>query len=395
MSLLLAGTAFAAEPILIGHIGGYSGACGPFSKGNLNASQLAVDEINAGGGVLGRKIELRPRDSQSKPDEAAKQARESIVSDKVDIITGPCTSSELLSVSAVAKENKTLLWTSQSNTHRANINFGHPYIFQSRANTLMESRAVADFIASQKDWKRIVIIGSDFEWPHVVAEQIEQRLKSSRSDVKIARSLWPKLGETNFGSYISGGLDENPDLVVLPMFGGSVVNFIKQAKTYGLFQRTKLITMLTTDVLQTLGNELPEGIFGFSPAPFYALSSPKTDAFVKKYTATYKQVPDDWAVLGYDSMLQMAEAIRRAGSLDSGAIIDALAATEYVGLRGKIRVRKLDGNSNAPTFIGVTKKIPGFDFPILTNVTRIDGDSVMPSAAEVMSLRQPVASSVK
>lgn len=386
-ALLYAGFAFAADTIRIGHVGGYSGPCGPYSTGNLNAMRIAVDEINAAGGVLGRKIELLPRDSQSKPDEAAKQAREAFVSDKIHLLTGPCTSSELLSVSAVAKEQKKLLWTSQSNTHRATIDFGHPYIFQSRANTLMESRAIAEFIATQKNWKRIVTIGSDFEWPHVVVEQVTNRLKELRPDITIVRSLWPKLGESNFSSHITAGLNDRPDVVLLPMFGGSVVSFVKQAKTYGLFERTKLITMLTTDVLMSMGADMPEGVYGFTSAPFYALPSPRLNGFVAKYKSSYKQFPDDWAVLGYDSMLQMADAIRRANSLEPNAILDALVATEYESLRGPIRVRKLDGNSNAPTFLGMTKKVADFDFLILTEVVRVDGNTVMPSEAEVQSMR--------
>lgn len=386
-ALLYAGVASATDPIRIGHIGGYSGPCGPYSTGNLNAMRIAVDEINAAGGVLGRKIELLPRNSLTKPDEAAKQAREAFVADKVDLLTGPCTSSELLSVSAVAKEHKKLLWTSQSNTHRATIDFGHPYIFQSRANTLMESRAVAEFIATQKNWKRIVTIGSDFEWPHVVVEQVTNRLKELRPDITIVRSLWPKLGESNFSSHIAAGLNDRPDVILLPMFGGSVVSFVKQAKAYGLFEQTKLITMLTTDVLISMGADMPEGVYGFTPAPFYAMSSPRLNEFVAKYKASNKQWPDDWAVLGYDSMLQIADAIRRANSLEPSAILDALAANEYESLRGPVRVRKLDGNSNAPTFLGATRKVPGFDFPVLTNVVRVDGNTVMPSEAEVRSMR--------
>ncbi|MDO8705407.1 MAG: hypothetical protein Q7J84_10725 [Sulfuricaulis sp.] len=77
----------------------------------------------------------------------------------------------------------------------------------------------------------------------------------------------------------------------------------------------------------------------------------------------------------------------------SGAIMNALASNEYASVRGKLKVCTLDGNSNAPTFIGVTKKVAGFDFPILTTVTRIEGDTVMPSSSEVMSLRAAATAS--
>jgi len=384
---LTVGASYAAEPILIGYVGDLSGACGPYNDGNLKATRIAVDEINAAGGLLGRKVELKVRDSKTNPEEATKQARESIIVDKADILTGPCTSSVMLADAAVAQEHKKLLWNSIGTTHRANIDFGNRYVYQSVANSLMEGRALAEYAATQKNWKRIATIGLDYEWPRQTIEMFTQRLKELRPDVQIVGSVWPKLGESNFSSYIPVLLNEKPDVVFGVMFGSASSNFIRQGKTYGMFDRTKVFTYASTYLLKALGNDMPEGVHGWTRSPFYGIKSPAMDSFIARFKEAYKDVPDDESIAGYDSMMQMAAAIKQAKSLDADKLVDALSTLEYTGLRGKVKVRKLDISAYAPTFIGVTRKTPDYSFPILTDLVRIDGERVMPSEAEVARMR--------
>jgi len=385
--LAWASSVFAADPILIGYVGDLSGACGPYNEANLVGTRIAVDEINAAGGLLGRKVELKVRDSKSNPEESAKQAREAFVSDKVDLLTGTCLSSGVLSSAAVAAEYKKLMWNSIGTTHRANIDQANPYIYQTLANTYMEAYALAEYAATQKTWKRIATIGLDYEWPRMTIDLFIKRLKVLRPDVQVVASVWPKLGESNFSSYIPVLLNDNPDVVFGVMFGSASTNFIKQGKTYGLFQRTKVFTYTSTYLLKAMGTEIPDGVYGWTRSPFYGIKSPAMDSFIAKFKAVRNEVPDDEAIAGYDTMMQVAQAIKSAKSLDAGKIADALASLEYDGLRGMVKVRKLDLNAYAPTFIGVTKKTPEYSFPILTDLQRIGGEKVMPTEAEVAAMR--------
>jgi branched-chain amino acid transport system substrate-binding protein len=383
---LATGSSYAADPILVGYVGDLSGACGPYSDTNLKATTIAVDEINAAGGLLGRKVELKVRDSKTNPEEATKQSREAFVVDKVDLLTGSCSSAVMLADAAVAKEYKKLFWNSIGTTHRANIDFANEYVYQSLANAVMEGRALAEYAATQKSWKKIATIGLDYEWPRMTIDSFVKRLKELRPDVQVTNSVWPKLGESNFSSYIPVLLNDNPDVVFGVMFGSASTNFIRQGKTYGMFDRTKVFTYASTYLMMALGNDVPEGVYGWTRSPFYA-KSPAMNAFVAKYQAAHKDFPYDEAIAGYDTMIQMGEAIKRANSLEPAKLVDALSSMEFSGVRGPVKVRKLDITAYAPTYIGVTKKTQDYAFPILTDLVRIGGETVMPTEAEVASMR--------
>lgn len=384
--MLISTACRAADPVIVGYVGDLSGACGPYSEANLRATKMAVEEINASGGVLGRTIELKVRDSKTNPEEATKQARESFVVDKADILTGSCSSAVMLAQAAVAKEYKKLFWNSIGTTHRANIDFANAHVYQALANSLMEGRALAEYAAAQKDWKKIATIGLDYEWPRMTIDNFVKRLKELRPEVQITTSVWPKLGESNLSAYIPVLLNDNPDVILGVIFGGATTNFFRQGKTYGMLERAKVFTYLSTYALMDPKSEVPEGVYGWTRSPFY-VRSPQMDKFVAKYQAMYKAYPFDEAIAGYDTMIQIGEAIKRANSLESSKLVDALVAMEHQGVRGDIKVRRLDIQAYAPTYIGVSKKTSEYPFQILTDLVRVGGDRVMPTEAEVQAMR--------
>ena len=144
---LLALTARAADPIKIGYVGGISGPCGGLTHSAIKAMKIALAEINAAGGAAGRQIEIIWRDSKTKPDEGAKQARDLILTEKVDLLTGVCSSSVFMAINPVSKQYGVPLFSAISGTHKATIDFGHPYVFQTQPHTLMEGKALAEYAA--------------------------------------------------------------------------------------------------------------------------------------------------------------------------------------------------------------------------------------------------------
>ncbi|MBI4966915.1 MAG: ABC transporter substrate-binding protein [Rhodospirillales bacterium] len=393
-ALALSGTAHAqsAAPVKLGVVADISGVCGPLTKSGLNGLKLAVDETNAAGGWLGRKIDTITRDSKTQPPEGAKVTQELLSVEKVDMITGPCSSAVLLSVSATAKEYGKLLWSTIGSTQRASIELGHPSFFQAQANALMEAYAAAEYAAKQPGWKKIVTIGLDYEWGHMTVEKFTERLKQRRPDVQVVKNLWPKLGETNFSSFVTAALAEKPDVVLSVTFGAATVNLVKQAKSYGFFEQTKLFTFLPVDTAIALSGDMPEGVHGFARAPFYALKGTGVKEFVEKYRkANNGEWPDDWAVLAYDAFGQVSAAVKAAKSIDTPKVMEALAANTYKGMRGDIKMRKIDGNDIAPTYVGVIGRVKDYPFPVLTNVTIIEGAQVMPSEDEVTKMRAAAA----
>ena len=393
-ALLAVGSALGpahAAGVKIGYVGGISGACGGLTHSARKAMEIAQAEINAAGGVLGGPIEIVWRDSKTKPDEGAKQARDLILSEKVDLLTGVCSSSVFMAINPIAKQYGVPLVSAISGTHKATIDFGHPFVVQTQPHTLMEGKALAEY-AARKGWKNIVTMGLDYEWGRTTVKVFTEELGKLNPDAKIARQLWPRIGETNLTSYITAALAEKPDLIMAVMFGSGTNSLIKQGKAYGLLQRTELLTFLSTESYMSLGRDVPDGVHGWARGPFYALTSDAAREFVAKYRAAHDgEYPNDWGVLGYDAMYIIAGALEKAGSADPAALREALGAMAFDTLRGELRMRTIDNTFNAPSFIGVTKMTDDYPFPVMTDVNVIPGDVTLPDEATVQALREAAA----
>ena len=381
------GPAYAAG-VKIGYVGGISGACGGLTHSARKAMEIAQAEINDAGGVLGGPIEIVWRDSKTKPDEGAKQARDLILSEEVDLLTGVCSSSVFMAINPIAKQYGVPLFSAISGTHKATIDFGHPFVVQTQPHTLMEGKALAEYVA-RKGWKNIVTMGLDYEWGRTTVKVFTEELAKLNPDAKIANQLWPRIGETNLTSFITAALADEPDLIMAVMFGSGTNSLIKQGKAYGLLQRTELLTFLSTESYMSLGTDIPDGVHGWARGPFYALTTDAAKEFVAKYQAAHDgELPNDWGILGYDVMYIIAGALEKAGSTDPAALREALGAMSFDTLRGEIRMRMIDNTFNAPSFIGVTKMTDDYPFPVMTDVNVIPGDLTLPDEATVEALRE-------
>ena len=393
-ALLAVGSALGpahAAGVKIGYVGGISGACGGLTHSARKAMEIAQGEINSAGGVLGGPIEIVWRDSKTKPDEGAKQARDLILSEKVDLLTGVCSSSVFMAINPIAKQYGVPLVSAISGTHKATIDFGHPFVVQTRPHTLMEGKALAEY-AARRGWKNIVTMGLDYGWGRTTVEVFTEELNKLNPDAKIARQLWPRIGETNLTSCITSALAEKPDLIMAVMFGSGTNSLIEQGKGYGLLQRTELLTFLSTESYMSLGRDIPVGVHGWARGPFHALTSDAAREFVAKYRAAHDgEYPNDWGILGYDAMYIIAGALEKAGSADPAALREALGAMAFDTLRGELRMRTIDNTFNAPSFIGVTKMTDDYPFPVMTDVNVIPGDVTLPDEATVEALRKAAA----
>ena len=379
--------AMGATPIKIGYVGGISGACGGLTHSVIKAMKIAIKEINEKGGAAGHPLEVIYRDSKTKPDEGAKQARDLILSEKVKILVGTCSSSIFMAINPISKQYKIPFFSALSGSHRPTIDFGHPYVYQTNPHTLMEGKALAVY-AHKQGWKNIVTMGLDYEWGRVTVQVFVDELKKLDPSVRISKQLWPRFGESNYTSFITAALAEKPDAILTVFFGGHTNSLIKQGKAYGLLKRTTLFTFLSTESFISLGTQIPDGVHGWTRAPFYALNSPAAVSFVKKYRSANKgEYPNDWGMLAYDEMNFIAEVIKRAGGTDPEKMRKAATSFTFNSLRGPLRMRKIDQTFNSPVFIGVTKKLDKYPFPVLVDIQIIPGDKTHPSEATVRRLR--------
>lgn len=378
-ALAMAAASAFAQPIKIGYAADISGVCGSLVDGATKAFRLGVEELNKGGGLIGRQIEVIERDTKTRPDEGAKEVRDLIVNHKVDLITGVCSSAVLLAETAVSGEFKVPFYTAIGATQTANIEKFQPYYWQTQPNALMEAVAAAELVARNRNWKKIVPLAYDYEWGHTSVKAFSEHLKKLRPDVEITAMVPVKLGETNLTSYITAALAQKPDAVYGAIFGGGLVNLVKQGKGFGFFQQTNLVTLTTVDFLQSMGADMPDkGMYGFSRAPFYALQgNAKAKAFTEAFRARYQKDPDDWAILAYDGLMFYAEAVKAARSTQADAVMKAVGSIKYAGLRGTMTVRGLDGQMNAPAWVGEVGKDPKYSHMVLLDPQRIEADKTM------------------
>lgn len=392
LTAAFAGHAAAQEGrVKVGFAADLSGACAALAEDGLNGAKIAADEINANGGILGRQIELIIRDTQTKPDEGAKVARELITDEKIDVLTGVCSSAVMLAESAVSGELKVPFYAAIGSTQRANIELFQPYFWQVQANATMEAYAAAEYVAKKPEWKKISALGSDYEWGHTSVAAFTERLKELRPDIEFADPIFAKVGETAMAPYITATLAQSPDAVFAPLFGPSLGAVLKQGQGFGFFQQTNLVTLMTVDTLQSQGGSMPaSNVYGIARAPFFALEqTPALTTFIEKYRAAYHEYPTDWAINAYDGLNFYAAVVAKAGATDADAVIAALPQVSFDGLRETgLSVRALDGQMNAPVYVGMASKVDGYDFPILTEVEKFEGAPLMPSEEFILKARE-------
>jgi branched-chain amino acid transport system substrate-binding protein len=379
-------------PIKIGLLYSLSGMAAVVTEGTVIGHEIARDEINAEGGVLGRKIEYVVRDDKLKPGEAVKEFRRMVTRDKVDFVMGVISSGVALAVSEVAKEMKVLFVDSIAQTAALTEEQGHQYVVRTTTNSTIIGRTAA-LAAAKGRWKTYYFIGPDYEWGHRVNADFWEFLQQKKEGVQKVGNLWPKLGERDFSSHITTMLNAKPDAVFSSLWGGDLIAFIKQANTYGFFDKVQFVSTGAgdLDILKPLGAEMPDGLM----ATFmYAFDLPvqgkekENQEFVTKFKQRAGYDPKSGDVLGYVATYMMAEAIARTGSTDTEALIKTLRGGKFNTLLGDVTIRDFDGQSTFGYYTGLTYTNPDFPFKRLKDIIRAEGNEVLHTKEEVEQARQ-------
>src|SRR5436190_5157442 len=220
LTTLAAGAPLAAAqgPIKIGEINSFSGIGAPFTGPYRAAVEMAVEEINARGGVLGRKVEVLFRDDKGQPAEAVKHAQELVASEKVALISGTFLSNVGLAVSDWAKQNRVLFVAAEPLSEAITWAKGHEYVFRVRPNTYEQGRMLAEKAAKMRS-VRWVTIGPNYEYGTRAWEKFRDRLKELRSAVQIVGEHWPTLGKIEPSQFVTAILAQNHDAIYVSLFG--------------------------------------------------------------------------------------------------------------------------------------------------------------------------------
>ena len=378
------GASFAAQAedaIKIGLPIPLSGPTAVYGKPILAGAELAVQEINAKGGVLGRKLQILSRDSKANADEAVRLAREMIIKDNVDFLSGTLTSAEAPAVSTIAKENKvvfvaptakTMLLTAPQNLH--------PYVFRIASNTLIEGRTGATLMAKWQDVKKVATIAPDYAYGRDAVGAFVEYIKKLRPDIEIVDQQWPKLGEPDFTAFITAQMGKKPDAVFCDVFGGDFASLVKQATPLGYFKaiQSRLVDggeVGTVDLAQSLGADYPYGIISdaYDPVVWGEDEPAEHTAYVGHLKATMKnEYGSGWAIVGYQSIVAIAEGVKKAGGTDSDKVTKALEGLTFDTPVGKRTFNAKTHETEAGEFWSEMVKDPKVPFAVMKKAEYID-----------------------
>jgi branched-chain amino acid transport system substrate-binding protein len=295
-----------------------------------------------------------------------------------------------LAVSVVAKEMKVLFVDTIAQTSALTEEQGHPYVVRTNTNSTIIGRTAA-LAAAKGPWKSFYFIGPDYEWGHVVNDDFWEFIQRKKPGVSTVGDLWPKVGERDFSSHITTMMNAKPDAVFSSLWGGDLIAFVKQAKTYGFFDKIQFISTGAgdLDILKPLGADMPDGVMAtfFYAFDWHPVKQQENKVFVTKFKERAGYEPKSGDVIGYVSTYMMAQAIEKAGGTGTDGLIKALRGAKFETLLGDAIIRDFDGQATFGYNTGITYAHPNYPFKRLKDVTRASGEEVLHSKQEVEKIR--------
>jgi branched-chain amino acid transport system substrate-binding protein len=380
----VASPATAREPIRIGEISSYS-TVPAFTVPYRNGWQLGVEEVNAAGGVLGRKLEVISRDDAGKPDDATRHANELLASHKVDLLAGTFLSNVGLAVSDIALRNKVLFVAAEPLSDAIVWEKGNRYTFRLRPSTYMQAAMLVEE-AAKLPAKRWATVAPNYEYGQSAVASFRSLLKARRPDVEFVAEQWPALGKLEAGATAQALAAARPDAIFNVTFGADLTKFVREGNLRGLFEDRAVVSMLTgePEYLDPLKDETPAGwiVTGY---PWEQIRNPAHDKFVDSYRRRYNDTPRLGSVVGYTTLMAIVEAIRKAGSTDTEKLIKAFRGLKVQTVFGPITFRAIDQQSTLGAFVGRLDVKGGRG--TMVDWRYVDGKDYMPADAAVKKLR--------
>jgi branched-chain amino acid transport system substrate-binding protein len=384
LSAVVAVPAFAQGAIKIGEVNSYKAQPAflePYRKG----MELAVEEINAAGGVAGRKIELIIRDDNGNPGDAVRAAEELVSRERVDLLTGTFLSHIGLAVTDFAKQKKIFFLAAEPLTDKITWQNGNRYTFRLRPSTYMQvAMLIPDAVAMKK--KRWALVYPNYEYGQSAVATFKELMKAAQPDVEFVNEQASPLGKVDAGSVVQALADSKPDAIFNVLFGADLSRFVREGNTRGLFKGREVVSLLTgePEYLDPLKDETPDGwlVTGY---PWYGVDTPEHKTFLAAYQKKFNDYPRLGTIVGYATIHSLAAGLKKAGSPDTEKMIAAFRGLEVGTPFGRITYRAQDHQSTMGGFVGRTRNEGGKG--VMVNYRYIDGAKVLPPDDVVRKLR--------
>ncbi|WP_339524966.1 ABC transporter substrate-binding protein [Pseudomonas sp. EA_35y_Pfl2_R111] len=393
----LTACAQAAEPITLGLNYPRTGPYKEEGLAQMRGALLAIDELNAQGGVLGRTLRLSSKDTASRPAKAVKNV-DKLASEGAAVLFGGSSSAVAIASGKRAAEHGLLYFGTLTYSNDTTGKDGHRYMFRECNNAWMSARVLGQYLSKNLPNKRYFYITSDYTWGHTTESSLRQTTGTEDS------GQHPGLKVTFPGAHLSDYQDaltqaaaSNAEVLTLVLFGEDLVRAMRIAKDLGLTKRMQIVAPnLTQSIVEQAGPGLMEGVIGTEPWTWRVPTLEKSvrgEAFVKDFSERYAMYPSSSAASAYSIVYQWADAAKRANSLDSEALIKALEGHSYQLLKDQQTWRTLDHQNLQTVYaVKVKERAEVLKDPLKQDyfeiVDRLDATQAAPSLAEWQAERR-------
>lgn len=363
---------------------------GPFSTYGTFAKQgaeLAIEEINKSGGILGKKVVGIFEDSTGKADVALRAIRKLVYQENVDILVGLDSSGVAQTVVPSIEQMKVPLIITHAATPTVTGSLCNKYTFRISVN-LNQNVKAASIIAKETGAKRWNTVGPDYAFGHQSWEYFKKYLSEIDKDATFAsdsETVFPPIKTTDFSSYITKVMASKPEGVFISLWGGNLIDFVRQATEMGFFNQGYKVLMslgAATEVLTALGDKMPDNIWVGTRYWFLANESELNKRFYNNYFKKYGVYPSYNAHGAYSAVYAFKKAVEKAKSLEKEKVVEALEDMEIEIPIGKIKFRKGDHQAVSDVHWGLTATDKKFSHKILNPIRIFSGKDVTPEVQE-------------
>src|SRR4026209_2756943 len=304
LAVMVAGMAHSAlaqsGEIMIGEINSYS-LLPAFTEPYRKGWQLAVEEINAAGGINGKKLVVISKDDGGKPADATTAANELVSSENVAMLAGTFLSNIGLAVSDFANQKKVFFLAAEPLTDAITWSKGNRYTFRLRPSNYMQAAMLVEE-AAKLPAEGGATIAPNYEYGQSAVAVFKKLMSEKRPDIQWVDEQWPPQGKIDAGPVVQAVAAANPEAILNVTFGADLVKLVREGNTRGLFKDRAVVSFLTgePEYLDPLKDETPQGwiVTGY---PWYGIKMPEHDAFLKAYQAKYNDYPRLGSIDGYQT----------------------------------------------------------------------------------------------
>jgi branched-chain amino acid transport system substrate-binding protein len=381
-------SAFAQTTIKIGELNSYKSQpafLDPYKKG----WEMAIEEINAKGGVLGKKLEVISRDDGATPGDAVRVADELITREGVSVIAGTFLSNIGLAVTEFAGKKQVFFLAAEPLTDKITWQNGNRYTFRLRSSTYMQvAMLLPDALAAKK--KRWALVYPNFEYGQSAVAAFKELMKAKQPDIEFVTEQATPLGKIEAGAVAQAIDDAKPDAIFNVLFGPDLAKLVREGSTRDVFKNRTVVSLLSgePEYLDPLKDEAPVGWF-VTGYPWDEITAPENKAFVAAYQKRWNDYPRLGSVVGYVTMTSLAAGIAKAGSTDTDKLIAAFRGLKVASPFGPFEYRASDQQATMGAYVGKIALKNGKG--TMSDFKYVDGASVLPSDAEVKKLRPAAA----